>query len=50
MSRETEQALLAQVPTGLFIGGEWVTTGATFPVKDPATGDTAAANTRAPGP
>ena len=40
MSRETEQALLAQVPTGLFIGGEWVTTGATFPVKDPATGDT----------
>jgi len=40
MSRETEQALLAQVPTGLFIGGEWVQTGATFPVKDPATGDT----------
>jgi succinate-semialdehyde dehydrogenase/glutarate-semialdehyde dehydrogenase len=40
MSRETEQALLAQVPTGLFIGGEWVSTGATFPVKDPATGDT----------
>lgn len=40
MSRETEQALLAQVPTGLFIGGEWITTGATFPVKDPATGDT----------
>ncbi len=40
MSRETEQALLAQVPTGLFIGGEWISTGATFPVKDPATGDT----------
>jgi succinate-semialdehyde dehydrogenase/glutarate-semialdehyde dehydrogenase len=40
MSRETERALLAQVPTGLFIGGEWITTSATFPVKDPATGDT----------
>jgi succinate-semialdehyde dehydrogenase/glutarate-semialdehyde dehydrogenase len=40
MSRETERALLAQVPTGLFIGGEWITTAATFPVKDPATGDT----------
>ncbi len=40
MSRETEQALLEQVPTGLFIGGEWVHTGSTFPVKDPATGDT----------
>lgn len=40
MSRETEQALLARVPTGLFIGGEWITTGSTFPVKDPATGET----------
>ena len=39
MSRETERALLAQVPTGLFIGGEWVDTGATFPVRDPATGE-----------
>ena len=37
----TESALLAKVPTGLFIGGEW-TPGAdgTFPVKDPSTGDT----------
>src|SRR5690606_37529332 len=40
MSRETEQELLAQVATGLRIGGEWVATAATFPVKDPATGDT----------
>ncbi len=38
-SNETE--LLAQVPTGLFIGGEWVEAegGRTLPVRDPATGE-----------
>ena len=40
MSSETEAALLAQVPTGLFIAGEWIQTGSTFPVIDPATGNT----------
>lgn len=41
MSTQTEQALLDSIPTGLFIGGEWVDgeTGATFDVHDPATGD-----------
>ena len=29
-----------QVPTGLFIGGEWTTNGRTLPVTDPATEDT----------
>ena len=29
-----------KVPTGLFIGGEWTTTGRTIPVTDPATEDT----------
>nr|WP_201471304.1 NAD-dependent succinate-semialdehyde dehydrogenase [Microbacterium hydrocarbonoxydans] len=40
MSTQTEQALLDSIPTGLFIGGEWIDgeTGATFDVKDPATG------------
>ncbi|MDL9981331.1 NAD-dependent succinate-semialdehyde dehydrogenase [Microbacterium candidum] len=41
MSAQSEAALLEQVPTGLFIGGEWVDAegGRTFPVYDPATGD-----------
>ncbi|MFJ4174909.1 NAD-dependent succinate-semialdehyde dehydrogenase [Microbacterium sp. NPDC089696] len=41
MSTQTEQALLDSIPTGLFIGGEWIDgeTGATFDVIDPATGD-----------
>ncbi|MCT1478175.1 NAD-dependent succinate-semialdehyde dehydrogenase [Microbacterium sp. p3-SID336] len=40
MSTQTEQALLDSIPTGLFIGGEWIDgeTGATFDVQDPATG------------
>jgi succinate-semialdehyde dehydrogenase / glutarate-semialdehyde dehydrogenase len=29
-----------EVPTGLFIGGEWTTNGRTLPVTDPATEDT----------
>jgi succinate-semialdehyde dehydrogenase / glutarate-semialdehyde dehydrogenase len=39
MSAETENELLAQVPTGLFIGGEWVDAegGRTFDVHDPST-------------
>lgn len=38
---DSEQQLLARVPTGLFIGGEWIDSdsGATFAVIDPATGD-----------
>lgn len=37
----TEEALLAKIPRGLYIAGEWTDGGAgTFPVKDPATGDT----------
>jgi succinate-semialdehyde dehydrogenase/glutarate-semialdehyde dehydrogenase len=38
--REREAVLLAAVPTGLFIGGEWVDAegGACFDVRDPATG------------
>lgn len=37
----TESALLEKVPRGLFIGGEWVEgSSGTFPVVDPATGDT----------
>ncbi|WP_144874207.1 NAD-dependent succinate-semialdehyde dehydrogenase [Microbacterium sp. 1.5R] len=41
MSTQTEQALLDSIPTGLFIGGEWIDgeTGATLDVKDPSTGD-----------
>jgi len=40
MSASTEAALLADLPHGLFINGEWVpaTGGATFEVLDPATG------------
>lgn len=39
MSTQNEQALLDSIPTGLFIGGEWIEgeTGATFGVKDPST-------------
>lgn len=33
-----EQELLDRVPTGLFIGGEWVQTERTFDVHDPSTG------------
>ncbi len=37
----SESALLEKVPCGLFIAGEWVDGSAgTFPVVDPATGDT----------
>ena len=41
MSTQTEQALLDSIPTGLFIGGEWIDgeTGGTFDVIDPATGE-----------
>lgn len=41
MSTQTEQALLDSIPTGLFIGGEWIDaeTGGTFDVHDPSTGD-----------
>ncbi|MCL2316874.1 MAG: NAD-dependent succinate-semialdehyde dehydrogenase [Actinomycetia bacterium] len=35
---ERERALLDSVPTGCFIDGAWVSTGATFTVHDPATG------------
>ncbi|MBY6061578.1 NAD-dependent succinate-semialdehyde dehydrogenase [Microbacterium esteraromaticum] len=36
-----EQELLGRVPTGLFIGGEWIDAeeGRTFDVRDPATGE-----------
>ena len=39
MSTQNEQALLDSIPTGLFIGGEWIEgeTVATFDVKDPST-------------
>ena len=33
-----EREAIESVPTGLFIGGEWVTTAATLPVVDPSTG------------
>ncbi|AYF98260.1 NAD-dependent succinate-semialdehyde dehydrogenase [Protaetiibacter intestinalis] len=40
----SESALLAKVPTQLYIGGQWVdgAAGGTIPVHDPATGDTIA--------
>ena len=40
MTAASEAALLADLPQGLFINGEWVpaTAGATFAVRDPATG------------
>jgi succinate-semialdehyde dehydrogenase / glutarate-semialdehyde dehydrogenase len=39
---DSEQAVLAQVPTALYIGGEWraATGGGTLPVEDPSTGQT----------
>ena len=39
MSAERENELLEQVPTGLFIAGEWVDAegGRTFDVHDPST-------------
>jgi succinate-semialdehyde dehydrogenase / glutarate-semialdehyde dehydrogenase len=41
-SRDSEQAVLQKVPTGLFVGGEWrkATGGGTLPVEDPSTGET----------
>lgn len=41
MTAEREGAVLDAVPTGLFIAGEWTasSTGATFDVHDPSTGD-----------
>ncbi len=40
--RDSEQAVLQQVPTDLFIGGEWraASSGGTLPVEDPSTGET----------
>ncbi|MCU1512035.1 MAG: NAD-dependent succinate-semialdehyde dehydrogenase, partial [Arthrobacter sp.] len=37
---QRESALLASIPTGLLIGGEWrpAASGKTFDVEDPATG------------
>ena len=32
-------AVLGRVPKGQFIGGRFVETGATLPVRDPATGE-----------
>jgi succinate-semialdehyde dehydrogenase/glutarate-semialdehyde dehydrogenase len=41
VTAQTEAALIASLPTGLFIGGEWrsATGHSTFEVEDPATGD-----------
>ncbi|MCE3245365.1 MAG: NAD-dependent succinate-semialdehyde dehydrogenase, partial [Arthrobacter sp.] len=41
ISREREESLLASVPTGLLIDGEWrdASDGGTFDVHDPATGE-----------
>ncbi|MDN4491826.1 NAD-dependent succinate-semialdehyde dehydrogenase [Demequina sp. SYSU T00068] len=41
MTAEREGAVLDAMPTGLYIGGEWTasSTGATFDVRDPSTGD-----------
>ena len=41
ITSEREAALLASVPTGLLIGGQWVdaSDGGTFDVHDPATGE-----------
>ena len=35
----TEQEVVAAVPHGLLIGGEWVATSDTLPVEDPSTGE-----------
>ena len=42
VSASTVTALLKRTPTGLFIGGEWIATTATFEVENPATEDTLA--------
>ncbi|MGQ2914875.1 NAD-dependent succinate-semialdehyde dehydrogenase [Microbacterium aurantiacum] len=41
MSAAAETQLLASVPTGLFVGGQWraASTGSTFDVHDPSTGE-----------
>jgi len=41
ISSSREQEVVAQVPKGLFIGGEWreATGGGTLPVEDPSTGE-----------
>src|SRR6476661_5520525 len=41
VTHQREAALLASVPTGLLIGGQWVdaSDGGTFDVHDPATGE-----------
>ncbi len=41
ISPEREATLLASVPTGLLIGGQWLdaSDGGTFDVHDPATGE-----------
>ena len=41
-TQDREHAVVAAVPTQLFIGGEWrdASGGATFPVEDPSTGET----------
>ncbi|HEX9087276.1 MAG TPA: NAD-dependent succinate-semialdehyde dehydrogenase, partial [Arthrobacter sp.] len=40
VTAERESALLASVPTGLLIGGQWrpAASGKTFDVEDPSTG------------
>ena len=40
MTAVAEQDVVAAVPTGLWIGGEWRSTESTLPVLDPATGET----------
>ncbi|HET6449168.1 MAG TPA: NAD-dependent succinate-semialdehyde dehydrogenase [Conexibacter sp.] len=41
ISSSQEHEVVAQVPTGLFVGGEWrdATGGGTLPVEDPSTGE-----------
>jgi succinate-semialdehyde dehydrogenase / glutarate-semialdehyde dehydrogenase len=39
MTALTERDVVAGVPRGAWIGGEWRDTGATLPVEDPATGE-----------
>ena len=42
ITADNERTVLDQVPTGLFIGGEWREAAGTLPVEDPATGETIA--------
>jgi succinate-semialdehyde dehydrogenase/glutarate-semialdehyde dehydrogenase len=42
ITADNERTVLDQVPTGLFIGGEWREAAETLPVEDPATGETIA--------